>query len=146
MPLRSSVVIMILFDKHNHNGLIWCKLHADANVQGGVDGTSDLVFLTSLGCSVDDDFMTDTVYLTTWAVHSIIASFESCPICDISTLQIWVFYVTKQAPPGGLLAWICSLFKWQSQFVLLDRKGCICDFTKWQIHPFISNGTNCDGV
>ena len=25
--------------------------------------------------------------------------------------------------------------------VLLDRKGCICHFTKWQIHPFVSKGT-----
>ena len=23
----------------------------------------------------------------------------------------------------------------------LDMKGCICHFTKWQIHPFISKGT-----
>ena len=24
----------------------------------------------------------------------------------------------------------------------LDRKGCICHFTKWQIHPFIPKGAN----
>ena len=23
----------------------------------------------------------------------------------------------------------------------LDMKGCICHFSKWQIHPFISKGT-----
>ena len=26
-------------------------------------------------------------------------------------------------------------------FVPLDMKGCICHFTKWRIHPFISKGT-----
>ena len=26
-------------------------------------------------------------------------------------------------------------------FVPLDMKGCICNFTKWQIHPFLSKGT-----
>ena len=26
-------------------------------------------------------------------------------------------------------------------FVSFDMKGCICHFTKWQIHPFISTGT-----
>ena len=25
--------------------------------------------------------------------------------------------------------------------VPLDMKGCICHFAKWQIHPFISEGT-----
>ena len=28
-----------------------------------------------------------------------------------------------------------------SHVVYLDIKGCICHFTKWQIHPFISKGT-----
>ena len=28
-------------------------------------------------------------------------------------------------------------------FVTLDMKGCICHFVKWQIHPFLSKGTNC---
>ena len=28
-----------------------------------------------------------------------------------------------------------------SQIWTLDMKGCICRFTKWQIHPFISKGT-----
>ena len=28
-----------------------------------------------------------------------------------------------------------------THFVTLDMKGCICHFTKWQIHPFISKGT-----
>ena len=27
--------------------------------------------------------------------------------------------------------------------VPLDMKECICHFTKWQIHPFISKGTTC---
>ena len=27
------------------------------------------------------------------------------------------------------------------QTVPLDMKGCICHFTKWQIHPFVSKGT-----
>ena len=27
-----------------------------------------------------------------------------------------------------------------NDFVSLDIKGCICHFTKWQIHPFISKG------
>ena len=27
--------------------------------------------------------------------------------------------------------------------VPLDMKGCICHFTKWQIHSFISKGTLC---
>ena len=27
--------------------------------------------------------------------------------------------------------------------VPLDMKGCICHFTKWQIHPFISKETIC---
>ena len=27
--------------------------------------------------------------------------------------------------------------------VPLDMKGCICHFTKWQIHLFISKGTQC---
>ena len=31
---------------------------------------------------------------------------------------------------------------WQQHTVPLDTKGCICHFTKWQIHPFISKGTN----
>ena len=26
---------------------------------------------------------------------------------------------------------------------ILDMKGCICHFTKWQIHPLISRGTTC---
>ena len=26
----------------------------------------------------------------------------------------------------------------------LDMKGCICHFTKWQIHPFMSKGTICE--
>ena len=30
----------------------------------------------------------------------------------------------------------------QSIYVPLDMIGCICHFTKWQIHPFISKGTN----
>ena len=30
---------------------------------------------------------------------------------------------------------------WQCYIVSLDMKGCICHFTKWQIHPFISKGT-----
>ena len=28
-----------------------------------------------------------------------------------------------------------------THFVTLDMKGCICHFTKWHIHPFISKGT-----
>ena len=28
------------------------------------------------------------------------------------------------------------------EFFALDMKGCICHFTKWQIHPFRSNRTN----
>ena len=29
------------------------------------------------------------------------------------------------------------------RFIPLDMKGCICHFLKWQIHPFISEGTMC---
>ena len=29
------------------------------------------------------------------------------------------------------------------RFVPLDMKGCVCHFTKWQIHPFISKGIYC---
>ena len=29
------------------------------------------------------------------------------------------------------------------QIVPLDIKGCICHFTKWQMHPFISKGSKC---
>ena len=28
------------------------------------------------------------------------------------------------------------------QIIPFDMKGCICHFTKWQIHPFISKGRN----
>ena len=28
------------------------------------------------------------------------------------------------------------------QIISFDMKGCICHFTKWQIHPFISKGRN----
>ena len=31
----------------------------------------------------------------------------------------------------------------QSYFVTLDMRGCICHFTKWKIHPFISKVTIC---
>ena len=30
---------------------------------------------------------------------------------------------------------------WRNTAVTLDMKGCICHFTKWQIHPLISKGT-----
>ena len=30
-----------------------------------------------------------------------------------------------------------------TQIVPLDMKGCICHFTKWQIHPFIYKGAKC---
>ena len=29
----------------------------------------------------------------------------------------------------------------EKNIVPLDMKGCICHFTKWQIHHFISKGT-----
>ena len=32
---------------------------------------------------------------------------------------------------------------WGTRPVPLDMKGCICHFTKWQIHPFISKGSKC---
>ena len=32
--------------------------------------------------------------------------------------------------------------KWWAQLVPLDMEGCICHFVKWQIHSFISKGTN----
>ena len=35
----------------------------------------------------------------------------------------------------------CELCNTKS-FVLLDVKGCICHFVKWQMYPFISKGTN----
>ena len=35
------------------------------------------------------------------------------------------------------------LFACMAYFVPLDKKGCICHFTKWQIHPFISKVTIC---
>ena len=31
-----------------------------------------------------------------------------------------------------MIAYVC--------IILLDTKGCICHFVKWQIHPFVSNG------
>ena len=30
-----------------------------------------------------------------------------------------------------------------AHIVPLEMKGCICHFTEWQIHPFISKGTTC---
>ena len=33
-----------------------------------------------------------------------------------------------------------------TNIVPLDMKGCICHFVRWQIHPFISNGTNYNGL
>ena len=32
------------------------------------------------------------------------------------------------------------------EVVPLDMKGCICHFTKWTIHPFISEGTISVGL
>ena len=33
--------------------------------------------------------------------------------------------------------------EFRRSLVTLDMKGCICHFTKWQIHPFISKVTLC---
>ena len=33
-----------------------------------------------------------------------------------------------------------------TQCVSWDMKGCICHFTKWQIHPFISKPKGMDGT
>ena len=38
---------------------------------------------------------------------------------------------------------ICVLVSTSVLIVPLDMKGCICHFTKWQIHPFISMWTTC---
>ena len=36
---------------------------------------------------------------------------------------------------------ICIVLTWSGDAIVpLDVKGCICHFTKWQIHPFISKG------
>ena len=38
--------------------------------------------------------------------------------------------------------WVTDKWDWLNTFVQLDMNGCICNFKKWQIHPFISEGTS----
>ena len=42
--------------------------------------------------------------------------------------------------------WAKNVQTWpvlSQHIALLDMKGCICHFVKWQMHPFISRGAIC---
>ena len=42
---------------------------------------------------------------------------------------------------GIIIDYVGPLSATFKQMVLMDMIGCICHFTKWQIHPLISTGT-----
>ena len=57
---------------------------------------------------------------------------SSLCICNtLNPIGIWIIVVM----------YIYDVSKCPDYNVPLDMKGCICHFTKWQIHPFISKGT-----
>ena len=63
--------------------------------------------------------------------------------------QLWhlFFYLIvkkrKRSTNVNLSAYMWNFDRSLHQYIVtLDMKGCICHFTKWQIHPFISKGTN----
>ena len=68
-------------------------------------------------------------------------------ICFLSNMDQWRAHGEGRRstePPFELQIFkICRRqYQHHDQFVPLDMKGCICHFTKWQIHHFISEGTN----
>ena len=64
---------------------------------------------------------------------------------------IWLLSSCRRAGSTGrgeifetfLMSVVLSQSFCKKHFVALDMKGCICHFAKWQIHPFISKGKNC---
>ena len=68
-------------------------------------------------------------------------------ICFLSNMDQWCAHGEGRRstePPFKLQIFkICRRqCQHHDQFVPLDMKGCICHFTKWQIHHFISEGKN----
>ena len=91
-------------------------------------------------------------------------SFSSCQLQD-RLRRVFLFLIIMLSLPGtspcphaphSILFYLdrrithgyCSMLSLAMRYfcknhtVPLDMKGCICHLTKWQIHPFISKGTN----
>ena len=88
------------------------------------------IYKTSL--SVDG-----TVVLNYWSphkniyvdIHRVIAPNVSRP-CSVRRPSLCHRLLIATASPSP------------QQYAPLDMKGCVCYFAKWQIHPFITKGTN----
>ena len=69
------------------------------------------------------------------AVTAYFSSKQLLPFVFAEQCSLGLFYSALSRRP---------CYRWQKRdmceiLVPLDMKGCICHFTKWQIHPFISN-------
>ena len=83
-----------------------------------------------LWCGLKSDFVTWKTFILQDHVGA------SCQRAMLSSLSQW----TEKLHRCVVLSFLCT------NIVPLDMKGCICHFVRWQIHPFISNGTNYSGL